>query len=133
MIEVEIVSSPDKEALGKRTFFFDKITIGRKIKDTLIILDPELKDKEILLRVASEGVELQEGKEKSLYGEGEILKVGTSQIKILSCKKTNNLRKDIAESYREVLKKHPEWEDLFKSLEGELINLEGKTGVRHPR
>lgn len=136
MIELEITDSPDKDILGKRTYYFDQISIGSGLGSTAIISESKLEAIAIIMEVGEKGVEVDVGEaefylsngkkiyEGKLHKEGDIIVIGQTTIKVVSYSKTDMPRSDLESVYQKTIEEDPSREGLFNELKQELATVE---------
>lgn len=146
MIEINFLTSPDPEVIGKYKFFYDSINLGNSKKNDLIIDDPQVLDFHIKLSVSSEGI-ICEGiadtisfkgndqyfKGKKTFGKKDKIKIGNTIFEILdfSPEPLPKTQLSLKESYEKIFQKFPEQERIIEEMENEISRLEG-LGLNQP-
>ena len=136
MIELEFIDSPDKNALGRKTFHFDELSIGCQNSHSIILNDPALTGPGLYLHVNSSGLWVKSlsphhyfsnGKKisgKKLHKKGDQIKLGETLFAILSFKKSLPEGTDFDQLYQQAVGESPQKEKLLAALQEELDRLE---------
>lgn len=138
MIELDFLDSSDKDILGKRCYYFDTISIGRNLGNTVIISDPKLSGVDVIAEVFKDGVDICTGDaeffisgdekiyDKKRHKEGDKIRIGDTVFKIVSFKKTEVEGDDFESMYQATIEEDPEKEHLFNALKQELAHIEAQ-------
>lgn len=144
MIEIEIVNSPDREALGIRKFYFDKIFLGLSNKNNLVIHDPKLGKCHLSIEIHPNGISCRSvGEnnffidEKKMLGEKKFLphsaiQIGDTTFKVLTFFSTpkKEASQDFEDNYSTINESSPEIIDILDQLENEIKIIEQEKYAR---
>jgi len=139
MIEIQITDSPDIDSKGIHHFKLNKITMGAKKNNNLVIFDPSLKRKEFLLVIKNNHCILRSYNSpffiNNMKYEGvralkvnEIFTIGKTSVKLINFSKEEMLPSSLAEyisQQKDILQKEDSLRyDLIEEIELELLDLE---------
>lgn len=144
MIEIEILNSPDREALGIRKFNFDNIFLGQSNKNNMVIQDPKLGKCHLSIEIHSDGISCRSMaeniffvEEKKMIGEKIFLphspiQIGDTIFKVLSFLKTPEIEasQKFEENYSAIMESSPEIIDILDQLEDEIKIIEQEKYAR---
>ncbi|EQC51690.1 FHA domain-containing protein [Bacteriovorax sp. DB6_IX] len=132
MIQIEIVDSPDLLSIGVTTYHLHHITLGRSLKNTIILNDSELSKEHALFRLSQRGL-IFECDANYLHNQKKVtgtilikpndtIEIGQTEIKILNYDLTNLLDSNEYYKYIEELEiKDQDLANLISSIEEEFI------------
>ncbi len=138
MIELEVVTSIDREAIGARYFFLNNISIGRSLKCEVIIKDSKLtnvslymyisKDNKLFVKSHSDN-KTYHVNTKKISGTkniniGDQIQIGDTTLKIKNFVLAQEMHQDIDILFEKFKKQYPESIPLLKELQYELLFLQ---------
>lgn len=140
MIHLNILTSIDQNAPGLYEFEYDVLSIGRSLKNDLILIDEEIPKHAVFLVIEKNSLFVQTispsffclvngkklaGKKRLVLGDKLVL--GRSTIEIKSFAKTAS-EFNFAELYQEFMKKYPQHKYILEALDSEIEELEKSKG-----
>ena len=137
MFELEFITSPDLDVLGKRFVYFDVISLGRSRANTVIVDDLDMEEKDIRLSIQESEVFVENCQSshyfsndkkvsgKKIHSQGDCIRAGNTTFKILSFKQTNSNNVDYDLVYQEKIQSISYKDKLFHAIRQEMDDLEG--------
>jgi len=139
MIEINFIESCDHAILGPYISFKDVISIGRSLKNDIIIRDQELFPVHLFIELTSNGLLIwnanEEGdylsneklyKGKKIHGKNDKIKVATSLFEIIdfAVEEKENPDELLKSAYPETVEKYPHQAEVIDEIENEMSHLE---------